>query len=74
MIGNEASVRIQGTVESILFALAISIAAALKGLGKKWLSCGWAGEPGCSVVGEVELTLPVGRSAGVMMGEEKQRR
>lgn len=63
-----------GTVLSILFALAISIAAALNGFGKSRDGLGEAGEPGYRLVGWVELESEEGRSAGVMMGELKQRR
>ena len=56
---------------SILFARAISIAAALNGLGKRSDGAGW-----CGVTGVVPLVdKPAeGRRAGVMSGEEKQRR
>jgi hypothetical protein len=61
----------QGTLLSILLARAISIAAAEKGEAKKAEALGTAGEPGRRVSGSPPLT---GRSAGVMVGEEKQRR
>ena len=67
--GALASVRIHGTMLSILFARAISIAAAEKGEGKRSEGCGVAGE-----VGEVVRWPSAGRSAGVIRGEEKQRR
>lgn len=66
MTGALMTVSTQGTVESILLARAISIAAAEKGLGKRRDGVGSRGE-----VGEV----PSGAmSAGVIFGEEKQRR
>lgn len=39
--GAEANVKIQGTVESILFARAISIAAAENGDGNRSEGAGW---------------------------------
>jgi hypothetical protein len=60
-----------GTVLSILLARAISIAAAEKGEAKKAEALGAAGEPGRRVRGSPPLT---GKRAGVMVGEEKQRR
>jgi len=68
MTGELAIVRTQGTVLSILLALAISIAAALKGLVKNIEGAGLKGSAGEASVG------PGCRSAGVMMGLLKQRR
>jgi len=59
-----------GTVESILFALAISIAPAENGLAKNKEGFGAAGEPGWMDVGS-ELEV---RSVGESSGEEKERR
>lgn len=61
-------VNIQGTVLSILFARAISIAAAENGDGNKSEGAGWKGS-----AGEARL-LPGWRRAGVINGELKQRR
>lgn len=61
--------RIHGTVESILFARAISNAPALHGLTKM---LGWAGEPGWVEVPTPEAS--VARSEGESSGEEKERR
>lgn len=71
MTGLDARVKTHGTMLSILFARAISIAAALKGLGKRSEGVGM-----CGVTGEVaSVDRPAeGRSAGVIRGEEKQRR
>ena len=77
MIGELAIVRIHGTVLSILFARAISIAAAEKGDGKRREGTGWKGSMGEPLLeGLVPLPgLPfAGSRAGVMRGEEKQRR
>jgi hypothetical protein len=71
MTGKLITQRTQGTVLSILLARAISIAAAEKGEAKKAEGLGTAGEPGMRVSGSPPLT---GRRAGVMVGEEKQRR
>jgi hypothetical protein len=71
MTGKLMMQRAQGTVLSILLARAISIAAAEKGEAKKAEGLGTAGEPGRRVSGSPPLT---GRRAGVMVGEEKQRR
>jgi len=71
MMGADASVKIHGTVLSILFARAISIAAALNGLGNNRDGVGWYGVTG--VVPFVSRPAE-GKSAGVMSGEEKQRR
>lgn len=68
MTGALMIVRIQGTVLSILFARAISIAAAEKGEGKRR-----EGSAGRGIVGVV-LSGVLGRSAGVISGELKQRR
>jgi hypothetical protein len=46
MMGAEVSVKIHGTVESILFARAISMAPADQGLVKNMEGFGTAGEPG----------------------------
>jgi hypothetical protein len=72
MTGALPRVKIQGTVLSILFARAISIAPALNGLGN---SNDGAGE--CGVTGVVPFCParpPAGSSAGVIKGDEKQRR
>lgn len=72
MTGADTSVRIQGTMLSILLARAISIAAAEKGEGKRREGAGW-----CGVVGDVTCSAASpaeGRSAGVISGLEKQRR
>ena len=63
----------QGKLLSILLARAISMAAAEKGEEKNIEALGWAGEPGWRDSGSEALPL-VGRRAGVMIGEEKQRR
>lgn len=68
MIGELAMVRIHGTVESILFALAISMAAAEKGEGNSRLGCGCAG-----VVLFVISPL-AGSRAGVISGLLKHKR
>jgi hypothetical protein len=71
MTGALMPTRIHGTVESILFARAISNAPALQGLTKM---LGWAGEPGWA---EVPVLLPeasVMRREGERSGEEKERR
>lgn len=44
--GSDTTMKIQGTVESILLARAISMAAAEKGLAKNRDGSGAAGEPG----------------------------
>ena len=77
MTGALARVKIQGTVLSILLARAISIAAAEKGFGKKIDGVGLNGSRGVPpFIGEVRLPGEPfgGRSAGVIRGEEKQRR
>lgn len=61
--------RIHGTVESILFARAASIAPAENGDGKNKLGFGAAGVPGVSVEG-----LASAKSVGLKRGEEKERR
>jgi hypothetical protein len=71
MIGELPTVRTHGATESILFALAISIAAAENGLAQRSDGSGVIGEPGMSERGCVELPLAV-INAGVMIGEEKQ--
>lgn len=64
MTGPETTARIHGTVLSILFALASSIAAALQGFGRMLL--GTFGEPGWA-----EVASPVGaKSEGERYGEE----
>jgi hypothetical protein len=73
MTGKLIAQRIQGTVLSILFARAYSIAAAEKGDAKKVDGLGTAGEPGRRERGS-PATPFAGRRLGVMMGEEKQRR
>lgn len=70
MTGAEASVRIHGTVESILFARAISIAPADHGLVKNMEGFGAAGEPGWMEEG-VCLSP---RRVGERSGDEKERR
>lgn len=71
--------RIQGTVLSILFALAASRAPALQGLRKRVLGAGLAGWPGWVEDARVEGWLGsllgfVLRRDGVSKGEEKERR
>jgi hypothetical protein len=73
MTGKLIAQRIQGTVLSILFARAYSIAAAEKGDAKKVDGLGTAGEPGRRERGS-PATPFAGRRLGVMVGEEKQRR
>jgi hypothetical protein len=73
MTGKLIAQRIHGTVLSILFARAYSIAAAEKGDAKKVDGLGTAGEPGRRERGS-PATPFAGRRLGVMMGEEKQRR
>ena len=71
MTGKLIAARIHGKVLSILFALAISKAAALHGFANIVVGFGWAGEPGW-----VE-TIPlysVLRRDGERRGEEKERR
>lgn len=70
MTGAEVSIKIQGTVESILLARAISIAAAEKGLAKNADGLGAAGEPGWSEDG----LLRSEKSVGERSGELKERR
>lgn len=75
--GALTAAKIQGTVLSILFALAISIAAAEKGAGKNKDGVGWKGSTGEPLsAGEVRLPgEPLfGSNAGVMIGLLKQRR
>lgn len=62
--------KIQGIVESILFARAISIAAAEKGLAKNADGLGMAGEPGTTEDG----VLRSEKSVGERRGELKERR
>ena len=71
MTGKLMTQSAQGTVLSILLARAISIAAAEKGEAKKAEGLGWAGDPGTRESGSLPFA---GRRAGVMVGEEKQRR
>lgn len=68
--GAEVKVRIHGTVESILFARAISIAPADQGLLKNMEGFGTAGEPGTMEDG-VCLSP---RRVGERSGELKERR
>ena len=68
MMGALMMVRIHGTVELILFALAISIAAAEKGEGNRTLGCGVAG------VVLLDKRPSADSKAGVMRGLLKQRR
>jgi hypothetical protein len=70
MIGAEVKVKIHGTVESILFARAISIAPADHGLVKNIEGFGAAGEPGWMDVGFCLSPRRVGERSG----EEKERR
>lgn len=76
MTGELATVRTHGTVLSILFARAISIAAAEKGEGNSNDGAGWNGSTGELPAGDVPFPgLPLaGRRAGVISGELKQRR
>lgn len=66
IIGALASVRAHGTAESILFARASSIAAALNGLENKRDGAGSSGVVGVVSVGHFK--------AGVTIGELKQSR
>lgn len=68
MTGKETIARIHGTVLSILFARAISIAPADHGLVNRSEGLGAAGEPG------VRLEGCGWRSDGVRSGEENERR
>lgn len=70
MTGAEAIIKTQGTVESILLARAISIAAAEKGLAKKAEGLGAAGEPGWIEEGLFRSENRVGERSG----EEKDSR
>ena len=68
MIGNETAARIHGTVLSILFARASSIAPADQGDVKIIEGFGSAGVTGCN------LEATGCRSEGERVGEEKERR
>jgi hypothetical protein len=70
MMGAEAKAQIQGTVESILLARAISIAPADQGLLNIMDGFGAAGEPGTMEDG----TLWSPRRVGERSGELKERR
>ncbi len=70
MKGAEVSMKIQGTVESILLARAISMAAAEKGLAKNREGLGAAGDPGWSEEGLLRSEKRVGERRG----ELKERR
>jgi hypothetical protein len=70
MTGADAIMRIHGTVELILFARAISMAAAEKGLAKNMEGLGTAGEPGWMEVGVLRSEKRVGESSG----EENDKR
>jgi hypothetical protein len=70
MIGAEVKAQIQGTVESILFARAISMAPADQGLLNIRDGFGAAGEPGTMEDGV--LWSP--RRVGERSGELKERR
>jgi len=74
--GAQAIVKIHGTVLSILFARAISIAAAENGDGKRRDGVGWNGSMGEAPTGEVRFPGEplAGKRAGVMSGELKHRR
>ena len=72
MTGVLIPTKIHGTVEDILFALAISSAPALHGLTKILLGVGCAGEPGCVEV--VPWSSIVARREGERSGDEKDRR
>ena len=68
MTGAETTARIQGTVLSILFALACSIAPALHGFGR--MLAGTLGEPGW-----IEENSPFSaKRDGERYGEEKDSR
>ena len=69
-MGALSPAKIQGTVLSILLALAASRAPALHGLRKSVLGTGCAGEPNWTEVPE----LLVLRRDGDRSGEEKERR
>lgn len=68
MIGALTAMQIQGTVESILFARAISMAPAENGEAKRMLGLGAAGVPGAREEGLSGST----RSVGLRYGEEKE--
>jgi hypothetical protein len=68
--GAEVSMQIHGTVESILLARAISMAAAEKGLAKNMEGLGAAGEPGWMEDGLLRSENRVGERSG----ELKERR
>ena len=68
IIGALTAMQIQGTVESILFARAISIAPAENGEAKRMLGLGAAGVPGAREEGLSGST----RSVGLRYGEEKE--
>lgn len=68
MTGKEMEARIHGTVESILFARAISIAPADHGLVKSTEGFGAAGLPGWRVEGAGC------KREGERIGEENERR
>ena len=70
MMGADVRVKIHGTVESILFARAISIAPADQGLVKNMEGFGAAGEPGWIEVGDCLSPSKVGERSG----ELKERR
>ena len=70
MTGKETHKQTQGTVESILFARAASIAPAENGEGKNKLGLGAAGVPGVSEEGFAASA----KSVGLRYGEEKERR
>lgn len=70
MMGALMIMQIQGTVESILLARAISIAPAEKGEAKNMLGFGAAGVPGVREAGFAGST----KSVGLRNGEEKERR
>ena len=68
--GHETAASIHGTVESILFARANSMAHALPGAANS-VEAGWDGLPGWE---EEPGELSIGRREGESMGEEKERR
>ena len=70
MMGALMIMQIHGTVESILFARAASIAPAENGDAKNMLGLGAAGVPGLSDEGLEESA----KSVGLRYGEEKDSR
>lgn len=70
MTGNDTPAITHGQKLSILFARASSMAHALPGVAKS-IDGGCDGLPGCDVV---PALFSVGKSDGVNIGDEKERR